>query len=281
MPVARRHPAPRPRRSAPAAVPYRPTRPQRPAPTASAAARRAASPRRVNGGGSASSTVAPASTSCAPGSRSTARSPATSGSAAGRPRGRAGRGRSPSGRTRTGADAVPTWRVRAAASGDEAVQHDVDAPWSAQAARGRAARCRGGRPRSARARRFTATRVGPGRRPRPGLVVHLQAAHPHRLAAEQRGCRRGRTDPVGRVPVTTVPAPVTVNDRSTQSRTGAAGSPAGCGLGQDGQRGAGVVEPGAGARRRRRAATGRMPCRASRARASASRRARGRRGRPW
>ena len=35
------------------------------------------------------------------------------------------------------------------------------------------------------------------------------------------------TDPVGRVPVTTVPAPVTVNERSTHRRTGASGSPAG------------------------------------------------------
>ena len=234
----------------------------------SAAARRTASPRRVNGGGWASSTVAPASTSCAAGSRSTTRSPTTSGRGCD-PSSRVSRAWSAAQRShphRRGGGADVQGGVRRHPVG-ERVQHDVD-----HAGRGRpagreqraAARHRSRRPPP---RRLTASRVGPAAvstgspctcRPRTRTGSPSISRVPPRV-----------TDPVGRVPVTTVPAPVTVNERSTHRRTGACGSPTGARSASAASAARTSARPAPVRAEAAATATGRMPCAASRASASA------------
>ena len=159
-------------------------------PAASAAARRPASPRCVNGGGWASSTVAPASTSCAPGSRSTTRSPGTSGSGAEAFSSVSRAWSAPSGRTRTAAEVVPTCRV--ACDGIRSQSRCSTTSTTAVTA---------GQPGDSSALPRGTARGGHGAQVdgEPGgaarglhrLAVHLQAAHPQRCTGEQERVAAG------------------------------------------------------------------------------------------
>ena len=226
--AGRARPAPRagaasPPRRRPGARPRRPGPARRTTP-ASSFARRAPAPRRRNAGGSGSSTRTP-HTSRLPGSRSSARSPTRSGSGVlqhqpdgvatqgtdvhrawpsprrGAADPRAGGRRPPVTRTST---TPPARYASGVTSTDAAVQ-------VAEVVTGHVE----GHPRDPR------RAVDRG-------AERLHAPHPHAgPPAPMLSVSPRATVPAGSVPVTTVPAPFTVNRRSTHSRTSAAGSGAG------------------------------------------------------
>ena len=238
-----------------------------------------ASPRRVNGGGSG---VERRSRRPAP------RGPRGRAARPGRPRRAAGPARPQGEPGVVGAERPHPHRRRGGADvqGDvggirstSRCRRDVDAPSVSATHRGRAGRCRGGRrgrhaaqvhrqPGRPADRRRPARRAPAGRAPAPRSPSSSQV-----VAARDRARRQRPGDHGAR-------APVTVNERSTQSRTGPSGSPA--------RRGAATRRPGARAASSSPApvradvdatATGTMPCPASRAERVAGRRGAGPRGR--
>ena len=192
--------------------------------SASASARRRASPRRVSEGGAGSSTTTPQSRR-SPGSRRTARSPTRSGS------GVPSRSRTtspPNGRRCTSCDADPT-----CSSGRSGGACSTPAAGSSRTSTSMVGRHAPG-VTSVEPRRiastpsplmFSATRAVPCASSTGCSSVCTPRTRTVQSACSSRSPRR--TVPAGSVPVTTTPAPFTVKCRSTQSRTSASRS--GCG----------------------------------------------------
>ena len=190
----------------------------------------AAAPRRTSSGGATSSTVAPKMvTPALPGSRSSSRSPTCSGSGSRSVSRATPVSSAPRGRSRAKVRAEPMWTVMSCGRRSAGDEHDgsdsltSNSLVSVQRPASTRAMPRAGTS-AAIPRRLSATRATP-------LAEGTGSASdsmPRILAGRRDGVSSSscpdRMVPAGSVPVTTVPLPRMLNDRSTHSRTGAAAS---------------------------------------------------------